>query len=334
MTQVVQIEDEEGPNKKGTVYIHYMNADGSIISTEEINGMATNGPTLDNDDGYGWEVANIGDYNGDKVNDLAVSAYMDDNGGTNRGAVHIHFLTDTVAPVVTEVTAVASPTNDTTPEYTFNTDEAGTIEYGGGCTSATTTAVSGNNTITFNSLVAGTYNSCTIKVIDAKSNASAPLTISSFDVDPVAPIYRLYNTKTGVHLYTRGLSDRDSVLTKWSDFEYTDSGPAFYASLENDGNTPIFRLYNTRTGVHLYTRGVVDREKILSKYSDFEFTDGKPAFYASIVDDGTTPIFRLYNTRTGVHLYTRGEADREKILNKYSDFEFTDGVPAFYLKTT
>jgi len=43
-----------------------------------------------------------------------------------------------------------------------------------------------------------------------------------------------------------------------------------------------------------------------------------------------TPIYRLYNTRTGVHLYTRGEADRDKILTKFPDFEFTDGVPAFY----
>jgi hypothetical protein len=95
--------------------------------------------------------------------------------------------------------------------------------------------------------------------------------------------------------------------------------------------TAIYRLYNKATGVHLYTKGFNDREYILNKWSDFEFTDGVPAFYASLIDQsGLTPIYRLYNTVTGVHLYTKGVADRDYILNKWSDFEFTDGVPAFY----
>ncbi len=146
-------------------------------------------------------------------------------------------------------------------------------------------------------------------------------------------IYRLYNTRTGVHLYTRGANDRNKILGKYSDFEFTDGAPAFYASLSDDGTTPIYRLYNRRTGVHLYTRGANDRNKILGKYRDFEFTDGEPVFYASLTDDGTTPIYRLYNKRTGVQLYTRGVVDRDKILAKWSDFEFTDGAPAFYLQT-
>jgi len=144
-------------------------------------------------------------------------------------------------------------------------------------------------------------------------------------------IYRLYNKKTGTQLYARGQADRDKILNKYPDFEFTDGAPAFYASTSNDGNTPMYRLYNTRTGAQLYTKGEADRDKILNKWHDFEFTDGGPAFYAAMSPAvGLTPIFRLYNTRTGMHLYTKGIADREKILNKYSDFEFTDGGPAFY----
>jgi hypothetical protein len=45
-------------------------------------------------------------------------------------------------------------------------------------------------------------------------------------------------------------------------------------------------------------------------------------------------MFRLYNTKTGMQLYTRGIGDRDKILNKYKDYEFTDGVPAFYASLT
>ena len=90
--------------------------------------------------------------------------------------------TDTTAPVIAEVTAVTTPTTDTTPNYTFSSDEAGTITYGGSCSSSTTSAVSGNNTITFTSLSDGTYSDCTIIVKDSSGNASNTLSITSFEV--------------------------------------------------------------------------------------------------------------------------------------------------------
>ncbi len=148
------------------------------------------------------------------------------------------------------------------------------------------------------------------------------------------PMFRLYNKRTGAQLYARGEADKNKILRKYKDFVFTDGAPAFYASLNNEGLTPIYRLYNTRTGTQLYTRGKADRDKILKKYKDFVFTDGVPAFYASLTDDGSTPIYRLYNKRTGMQLYTRGKADRDKILKKYKDFVFTDGVPAFYAELT
>ncbi len=90
--------------------------------------------------------------------------------------------TDTTAPVIAEVTAVTTPTNDSTPDYTFSSTEAGTITYGGSCSSSTTSATSGNNTITLVSLSTGTYSDCTITVTDTAGNVSSTLTLSSFSV--------------------------------------------------------------------------------------------------------------------------------------------------------
>lgn len=87
-------------------------------------------------------------------------------------------ITDFSAPVLTEVTPVASG-NDTTPNYTFSTTEAGTITYGGSCASATTTAVTGSNTITFN-LAVGFYQDCTLTVTDAAGLVSNVLDVSAF----------------------------------------------------------------------------------------------------------------------------------------------------------
>ena len=70
----------------------FMNTDGSVDSTVEINELTTNGPTLSDGDEFGSSIANIGDLDGDGVNDLAVGASKDDGEGTNRGAVHIMFM--------------------------------------------------------------------------------------------------------------------------------------------------------------------------------------------------------------------------------------------------
>ena len=89
---------------------------------------------------------------------------------------------DTTAPIIAEVTAVTTPTNDSTPNYTFSSTEAGTITYGGSCSSSTTIAIAGNNTITLNTLSDGTYSNCTITVTDSEGNISRSHTINSFTV--------------------------------------------------------------------------------------------------------------------------------------------------------
>ncbi len=85
------MDDGDGADR-GAVHIMFMNTDGSVDSTVEINDSTTNGPTLTNNDHFGDSVANIGDLDGDGVNDLAVGAIYDDAGGTDRGAVHILFM--------------------------------------------------------------------------------------------------------------------------------------------------------------------------------------------------------------------------------------------------
>ena len=94
---------------------------------------------------------------------------------------------DTTAPILNEVTAVTTPTTDTTPNYTFSSSEAGTITYGGSCSSSEKNAKSGNNTITLSTLSNGTYSDCTITVKDTSGNSSATLIISTFVVDSPTP---------------------------------------------------------------------------------------------------------------------------------------------------
>jgi len=53
---------------------------------------------LDDDDVFGHRVVRLDDLNGDGVVDLFVSAWLDDDGGMNRGAVWILFLNQIFLP--------------------------------------------------------------------------------------------------------------------------------------------------------------------------------------------------------------------------------------------
>ena len=89
--------------------------------------------------------------------------------------------TDTTAPSIgISGGGIPTITNDNTPDYTFSSSEAGTIIYGGSCSSSTTSAIAGSTTVTFNTLSDGTYTDCTITVTDSAGNPSNVWIINPF----------------------------------------------------------------------------------------------------------------------------------------------------------
>lgn len=105
---------------------------------------------------------------------------------------------DTKAPTLTVVTPITTPSNNTTPSFTFNTDEAGSITYDGLCSSPTTVATAGDNTITFNALPEGIYTDCTVMVTDAAGNPSTSLAVGTFVIDTTAPVTTLSSPSNNV----------------------------------------------------------------------------------------------------------------------------------------
>ena len=150
--------------------------------------------------------------------------------------------TATTAPVIAEVTAVTTPTNDTTPDYTFSSDEAGTITYGGSCSSSTTSATTGNNTITLVSLSDGTYSNCTITVTDSLGNVSNSLTITPFTVDTTAP------TVAQVTAVTTPTNDTTPDYT----FSSSEAGTITYGGSCSSSTTSATTDNNTITFITLF----------------------------------------------------------------------------------
>lgn len=85
--------DDDGGSNQGAVWILFLNPDGTVSAHQRISETSGNlGGGLDPSDGFGISVAALGDLDGDGVGDLAVGANLDDDGGTDQGALWILFL--------------------------------------------------------------------------------------------------------------------------------------------------------------------------------------------------------------------------------------------------
>jgi hypothetical protein len=81
--------DDTGGDDRGAVYVLFLNADGTVKSSEKIANGTGGGTTLTDDDYFGTSVASLGELDGDGVTDLVVGGHGDDTGGPRRGAVYV-----------------------------------------------------------------------------------------------------------------------------------------------------------------------------------------------------------------------------------------------------
>jgi len=81
-------QDDDGGSDKGAAWILFLNTNGTVKSHQKISDTQGNfSGGLMTGDHFGLDVESIGDYNGDGIPDLAVGSYLDNDGGTSRGAV-------------------------------------------------------------------------------------------------------------------------------------------------------------------------------------------------------------------------------------------------------
>lgn len=85
--------DDDGGTDRGAAWVLFMNDDGTVDIEQKISDTeGTFDGVLEDDDRFGSAVAELGDLNGDGILDIAVGAPLDDDGGTDRGAIWILFM--------------------------------------------------------------------------------------------------------------------------------------------------------------------------------------------------------------------------------------------------
>ena len=85
--------DSTGGTRRGAVWILFLNRDGTVKRHVKIaSGLGGFTGRLKNLDWWGFSLANLGDFDGDGVTDLAVGAALDDDGAVNAGAAWLLYL--------------------------------------------------------------------------------------------------------------------------------------------------------------------------------------------------------------------------------------------------
>jgi hypothetical protein len=83
----------------------------------------------------------------------------------------------------------------------------------------------------------------------------------------IIPIYRLYNSKTGTHLYTASLSEATSLPNSYS--YYRNEGVVFYAySAASTDGQPVYRLKNISNNTFLFTDSDSELDKVLTRWPE------------------------------------------------------------------
>ncbi|MBI4882012.1 MAG: FG-GAP repeat protein [Planctomycetes bacterium] len=86
--------DPDGGANYGAVYVLFLTSAGAVAGQQKISALSGGLPGPSGPYTFGWSVAPLGDLDGDLAADLAVGSNRDGDGGLQKGAVWVLFLSD------------------------------------------------------------------------------------------------------------------------------------------------------------------------------------------------------------------------------------------------
>lgn len=121
-------------------------------------------------------------------------------------------------------------------------------------------------------------------------------------------MFRLYNTQTQEHFYTRSAEEKADLLKQdvWSDEGHGWISPSVSSDV-------VYRLFNPNTGEHHYTKDQNEYETLIQ----YGWNGEGHGFYSADDVNNKVTIYRLYNSKAPTvaqHHYTASKEERDKLL--------------------
>jgi hypothetical protein len=128
-----------------------------------------------------------------------------------------------------------------------------------------------------------------------------------------APLYRLFDTIYGDHLFTTSATERDQVIANNG---YTSEGIAAYVSTTAQaGLVPLYRVSRTSgTWDRLYTTSAAERDQAVANHG--YTSEGVAAYVSTTPQTGLAPLYRLVDASVGEHLFTTSTTERDALVGQ------------------
>lgn len=171
---------------------------------------------------------------------------------------------------------------------------------------------------------AGTYY---LEVYCAEGTGQGVLTWSVLP-EPLLPVYRFYNIRTGTHFYTPNEDERANVEATLGG-TYRLEGAAYYMRASKNSQY-LYRFFNRRNGSHFYTASDTERDSVITTLGGTYNYDGPTYLVSTSPGEGRAAVYRFYNRRTGSHFYTATASERDTVIRELGGTYDYEG-PAFYI---
>ena len=157
-------------------------------------------------------------------------------------------------------------------------------------------------------------------------------------------IHRFYQYEKGFHFYTAD-SNESSVIqqeTAAGNLNYDYEGESFEALASNvdtltgeviEGLQEVYRFFNNETGSHLFTMFEAEKEYIESSLDNYSYEGVAYYAFESQQDSiDTVPVYRMFNSETGTHLFTADSNEVDRIQETLFNFSLEgDSGVAFHV---
>lgn len=124
-----------------------------------------------------------------------------------------------------------------------------------------------------------------------------------------APLYRFLDSADGSHLFTNSVEEIDAITGARFSYE----GIGF--NTPNNGTQALYRFYNSSIDDHFYTASEAEKNALVAPSSGYAFegTVGNVLASGSVVAT-STPVYRLFNSGSGMHFFTIDQLERSNLL--------------------
>ena len=92
---------------------------------------------------------------------------------------------------------------------------------------------------------------------------------------------------------------------------------------------PVYRFLNRKTNVHFYTASEAERRTVQTTLASTYALEGVAYALDTSATANSSPLYRFFDKKRGVHFYTASETEKNTVLNTLGDIYQYDGVVTY-----